>query len=227
MERYSSTDIVIPIFNESATVEELVRRLRESCPGATLIFVDNGSTDATLELLEAQGELELIRHDRNLGYGQSLIDGIRAGGRKYVVVIDADLEYQPEDIPALVKGLESNDAVIGSRFLRRHDRVVDMPWARVVGNRVVTALFNAFFGQRLTDLYTGVRAFRRSALNDNYNCTGFEFVLEVSAQLAKAGARIGEVPAAYHPREAGSSKMRHITDFLIFSYWLFRFRFSR
>ena len=66
MEPYSSTDIVIPTFNESATVEELVRRLRESCPGATLIFVDNGSTDATLEILETQGELELIRHDRNI-----------------------------------------------------------------------------------------------------------------------------------------------------------------
>lgn len=227
MQGFASTDIVIPICNEEETVSELVRRLRQTCPGAELIFVDNASTDRTCELLAREEGVRLIRHERNLGYGRSLIDGIRAGSGEFVAIIDADLEYQPEDVPAILAGLQSSEAVYGSRFKSGGGRPVDMSGTRRFGNRLVTGFFNLLFGQSLTDLYTGIRGFRRNALSDSYRRDGFEFVLEVSADLAKRGKTIAETPAEYRPRSSGRSKMRHLPELLKFGFWLLRFRLER
>jgi glycosyltransferase involved in cell wall biosynthesis len=222
-----TVDVVIPIYNERASVEELVRRLRQSCPQARLLFVDNASTDGTVEWLEAQEEIGLVRHESNLGYGQSLIDGLQAGSGELVVQIDADLEYRPEDVPALVEALGTAEAVYGSRFLGARGGGLDMAWHRSLGNRCVTALFNLLFRQRLTDLYTGIRAFRRSALDLPLHRPGFEFVLEVAVRLARRGVRIREVPVGYDPRRSGESKMRHLRELAKFAYWLVRLRLSR
>lgn len=220
------TDIVIPIYNEGGSVEELVARLRRACPGAKLIFVDNASTDGTLALLSVMAGVRVIRHCENLGYGRSLLDGIAASEAERIVMIDADLEYWPEDIPALVAGLDSADAVFGSRLLAR-DRPHPLPAARAIGNRLVTSLFDLLFGQSLTDLYTGLRAVRRSALpRDGLRQSGFEFVLELAARLAASGARLAEVPVRYTPRALGESKMRHAREVAKFAYHLVRLRLS-
>jgi len=213
-----NTDIVVPIYNEQETVPDLLRRLRDSCPGARLIFVDNASTDGTRDRLEEGGVTDLVRHAENLGYGRSLLDGMRHGSGEYVIVIDADLEYFPEDIPALVECLGTSPAVIGSRFLAGGRSPPAMQWYRSLGNGLVTVLFNKLFGQRLTDLYTGVRGFRRSVLPlDELESGGFEFVLELSARLVHAGVDIAEVPARYRPRVTGRSKMRHVPEFVKFA----------
>ncbi len=161
---FGGVDVVVPVFNEAETIPALLERLRSSCPGAALIFVDNGSTDATCDLLEAAPDVTLVRHATNLGYGRSLRDGIAAGGRERVVQIDADLEYRPEDIPAVVTALDDFEAVYGSRFQGRRLPLAGMSATRRFGNRVVTRLFDALFGQDLSDLYTGLRGFRRAAL---------------------------------------------------------------
>ena len=222
----SKTDVVIPVYNEEETVPELLERLRAACPGATLIFVDNASTDGTPALLEAQPDVRLVRHARNEGYGRSLVDGIRAGHGAYVVMIDADLEYRPEDVPAVAEALERFDAVYGSRFLGRGLGDPDMPWRRSRGNWTVTRLFNLLYGQRLTDVYTGIRGYRRAVLDpDAYTRPGFDFILELSALVALRGARFGEVPVEYHLRSAGASKMRHLREFVKFLYWVVHHRF--
>ena len=214
---FDSTDVVIPVFNEEETIPELLRRLRAACPGARLIFVDNASTDRTRELLTEGGITDLVLHEANLGYGQSLLDGMRHGSGEFVIVIDADLEYFPEDIPALVEGLAETQAVHGSRFLARGKSPAEMHWVRSLGNGLVTQLFNILFRHDLTDLYTGIRGFQRSALPlDELESPGFEFVLELSARLVHAGVRIAEVPARYSERNTGTSKMRHIPEFLKF-----------
>jgi glycosyltransferase involved in cell wall biosynthesis len=220
-------DIVIPIYNERDSVPELVRRLRQACPRARLVFVDNASTDGTTEWLEAQEGIQLVRHGSNLGYGQSLIDGLEAGDGELVVQIDADLEYRPEDVPAIVEALGAADAVYGSRFLDTTRAGIDMEWHRSLGNRLVTTLFNRLFRQRLTDLYTGIRGFRRDVLGIPLHRPGFEFVLEVAARLAQRGVHIREVPVGYDPRRTGRSKMRHVPELAKFAYWLVRLRFSR
>jgi glycosyltransferase involved in cell wall biosynthesis len=222
----ASVDVVIPIFNEVATVAELHRRLVASCPGARLIFVDNGSTDGTLDVVERLEGTTVVRHHENLGYGQSLLDGIAAGTGEAIVMIDADLEYHPEDVPKLLAALSRSPAVYGSRFLQKPAGPL-MPLARRVGNTVVTRLFNALFHQELTDLYTGLRAVRRDRLPlADLASAGFELVLELAARLAQAGVTIAEVPIGYTPRSQGRSKMRHIPEFVKFARRLVELRLT-
>ena len=102
-----------------------------------------------------------------------------------------------------------------------------MQWYRALGNLVVTTLFNLLFRRKLTDLYTGIRAFRRDALAlDALESPGFEFVLEISVRLVQNGAAIVEVPARYAPRSTGASKMRHIPELLRFTRRLLALRFG-
>ena len=211
----ASVDVVIPIFNEAAMLGELHTRLRRACPTAKIIFVDNGSTDGTPEALERLSDVKLVRHTQNLGYGRSLRDGIAAGNGELIVMIDADLEYFPEDIPLLADALEEAPAVYGSRFLA--ETAPRMAPTRRFGNALVSAVFSTLFHQRLTDLYTGLRAVRRNALPESaLHAEGFEFVLELAARLAENGAQIAEVPVQYRERTQGTSKMRHIPEFLRF-----------
>jgi glycosyltransferase involved in cell wall biosynthesis len=225
MRSMPSVDVIIPVFNEETTVRPLVERLRRACPDASIVFVDNASTDRTLEILDSLAGVRVVRHDRNLGYGRSLRDGIEASGGDVVLMIDADLEYHPEDVPAIVAALAAAPAVYGSRLLEGAEGLRTMPWTRRTGNRVVTLLFNLLFGQRLTDLYTGIRGVRRDALDwSSLGCDGFELVLEIAARLARGGATIAEVPVRYTPRTAGVSKMNHVRELLRFAIRLLRLR---
>jgi len=218
-------DIVVPVYNEEGTINELVARIRRSCPASAVIVVDNGSTDRTMARLESRRDVRVIRHDRNLGYGTSLRHGIEAGTGEHVVMIDADLEYLPEDIPAIDSALDSADAVYGSRFLASAGRRRPSVWS--LGNRAVTALFNALFAQHLTDLYTGIRGVRRAALPPpGLRSFGFEVVLEIAVEVARRGLRIAEVPVGYSPRTSGQSKMRHPRELLKFTYHVMRFRLA-
>jgi len=123
-------------------------------------------------------------------------------------MIDADLEYLPEDVPALDRALASADAVFGSRFLAAGERPRSAVWS--LGNRTVTGVFNLLFAQRLTDLYTGLRGVRRAALPaGGVRRAGFDVVIEIAAALARRGSRLVEVPIGYVPRTRGRSKMRH------------------
>jgi glycosyltransferase involved in cell wall biosynthesis len=225
--RVPTVDVIIPVFNEEATVGPLVERLRRACPGASLVFVDNGSTDRTLEILGALADVRVLRHQSNLGYGRSLRDGIEESDGDVIIMIDADLEYHPEDVPALVAALETAPAVYGSRLLEGAEGLRTMPPTRRIGNRVVTGLFNLLFGERLTDLYTGIRGVRRDALPwRDLRSDGFELVLEIAARLAESGAVIVEVPVRYTPRTAGVSKMKHVREFLRFALHLVEFRIA-
>ncbi|HEX4337282.1 MAG TPA: glycosyltransferase family 2 protein [Polyangiaceae bacterium] len=223
-----SVDVVIPIFNEAGTVKELHARLRAACPEARIVFVDNGSTDGTLAAIGALGDATLVRHETNLGYGQSILDGIAAGSGEYIVMIDADLEYLPEDVPAVVDALRSAPAVYGSRFLGRTATDEVMPAVRRFGNQVVTTLFNVLFARNLTDLYTGLRGVQRRALPaSGLHRPGFDLVLELAARLALEGRHIAEVPVRYMPRTRGESKMRHVPEFLKFARLLVELRLNR
>lgn len=221
-----SVDVVVPIYNEEANLPDLLRRLRAACPDARLIFVDNASTDGTIALLEAETDVTLVRHDENLGYGRSLIDGVRAGEGDKVVMLDADLEYLPEDVPAIVAKLDHADAVYGSRILGP-DRG-DMGAPRYWGNRFLTSLFNRLFGERMTDIYTGIRGFRRPVLDpDTYRRMGFDYILELTAVTSRRGGTIDEVPCRYHPRSRGVSEMNHLREFTKFLYWAVHHRLTR
>jgi len=208
MNKTADVDIVVPILNEVQCVDELIDRLTRVCPGARLIFVDNGSTDGTLDRLAARG-MNVIRHQRNEGYGASLRDGIEAGTASVILTIDADLEYPPESAAQLLRAVETCPVVYGSRFLRA---APPMSVTRRLGNRILTSAFNLVCRQRLTDLYTGIKAFRRDSIAGyRFRESGFVFVVEFAVRASRT-CRIADVPVEYRPRSRGTSKMRHFAE---------------
>lgn len=211
-------DIVIPILNEEKRVDELVSRLKNICPGARLIFVDNASVDNTVQKLQ-EYDVHIIRHSKNEGYGKSLYDGIQEGSNNIIVTIDADLEYPPEDIPKLLEKLEQYPIVYGSRFLEYSPETMGI--ARGAGNKLLTKFFNLLYGVKLTDLYTGIKAFRRSAFDGvGFRLSGFPFVIEFAAYATRMGATIGEVQVDYRARSFGKSKMKHVQETFKAIFWL-------
>jgi glycosyltransferase involved in cell wall biosynthesis len=225
-----AVDIIVPVYNEEACVNEFVDRVTAVGLREALIFIDNASTDLTVQRIESQAGVRLVRHDRNAGYGASIRDGIARSDAAAIVIIDADLEYPPESIPDLLAALGRHPVVYGSRFLG--DGRPDMSWVRRLGNGLISGVFNALFRQTTTDLYTGMKALRRDALDSLVlRRDGFEHVAEMGVQLAQAGCRIYEIPVRYAPRTSGISKMRHLREtvtylWYIVSAWL-RFRVAR
>lgn len=221
----ANIDVVVPVFNEEAVLEEFYRRLSAVPLPLHVIFVDNASTDNSLALIKSFPGASVIEHSRNLGYGASLRDGILAATADRVVIIDADCEYPPEAIPAMVERLDHCQVVYASRFLARQQ--TRMPWLKVYGNKMLTLLFNRLFRQRLTDLYTGAKAFRRAVVAElPMEQDGFEHVLEMAARLARAGVVIEEIHVTFQPRSTGVSKMSHLQETLKYFYFLMVYAFT-
>jgi glycosyltransferase involved in cell wall biosynthesis len=211
----SGVEIVVPVYNEAGSIDAFVTRLDALGLLGDVIFVDNASTDGTLECLEGHA-VRIIRHQNNLGYGGSIIDGLASTTAATVVIIDADLEYPPEAIPVLLAALETHAVVYASRF--RGEDPPDMPMLRRVGNTCISQIFNLLFRQQTTDLYTGMKAMRRDAISAlTLSRRGFDHVAEMGVQFARAGILIHEVPVRYAPRTRGASKMRHLAETLSFA----------
>ena len=219
----AAVDVIVPVYNEEAGIDEFYRRVSRAGYGAGLVFVDNASTDRTVDRLQKYPGVRIIRHESNMGYGGSIRDGIAESGADAIVIIDADLEYPPEAIPELLSALTHHSVVYASRFLG--GRPSGMPLIRRIGNRAISGIFNLLFAQKTTDLYTGMKAIRREALRGiELQQNGFEHVLELSARLAVAGHRIHEIPVTYTPRAVGVSKRQHIPETLKYLWLVARYR---
>ncbi|MHB1390910.1 MAG: glycosyltransferase family 2 protein [Thermoleophilia bacterium] len=221
-----SVDVVVPVFNEMEMLPRFLERLAGLDLPLNLIFIDNGSTDGTLAFLTARPDISLITHETNLGYGRSLADGLAASTAGRVIIIDADCEYPPEAIPALLRALDASPVVYASRFLA--GGAIDMSRFRLWGNRLLSILFNLLYGQHITDLYTGMKGLRREAFAGiTFTRTSFDFVVELAAKLSRRGLRFSEVPVTYSPRRTGRSKMSHLPEFIKAKYCLLYYRVSR
>ena len=199
--------VVVPVFNEAATVRELLRRVTASPVRKEIVVVDDGSTDGTREILASEASasgdtvLRVILHPANRGKGAALRTGFAAARGDVVVVQDADLEYDPAEYPRLLAPILDGraDAVFGSRFLSGDHRV--LYFQHRLGNALLTFLSNLATNLNLTDMETCYKAVRRpllQALPLREDRFGFE--PEVPARLARAGARIYEVPVSYSGR---------------------------
>jgi len=219
----ASVDIIVPVFNEVESIDEFYQRVRRLGYADRLLFVDNASTDGTVDRIRRHPDVRLIRHERNEGYGASIRDGIAASEGEYIIILDADLEYPPEAIPAILDALAQHAVVYGSRFL-----AVDpppMPLPRRVGNRLASALFNTLFRQHTSDVYTGMKGFQRSALPlARLRRNGFEHGVEIAALIAMAGQRIHDVPIGFRSRRQGRSKMSHLPETLKLAAYLVAYR---
>ena len=197
--------VVVPAYNEAATVETAVRRVRALPLRTEVIVVNDASTDETpaiLDRLQTDGIVDrVIHHPANRGKGAALRSGFAAATGDVVVVQDADLEYDPADLPALLAPIRSGkaDAVFGSRFQGGPHRVLYF-W-HYVGNRTLTLLSNMFTNLNLTDMETGFKVFRREVIQSiKLEQDRFGFEPEVTVKIARMKLRIYEVGISYYGR---------------------------
>jgi glycosyltransferase involved in cell wall biosynthesis len=200
--------IVVPVYNERATLEILVERLLAPAYGCSLeiIAVDDGSTDGSRAILERLAdkhpELRVLYQPRNCGKGAALRRGFAAASGDILVVQDADLEYDPAEIPRLVDLIRRDiaDVVYGSRFQNAGQRRVLYYWHQVL-NRGLTGLSNMLTNLNLTDVEVCYKAFRREVLESiRLREDRFGFEPEVTAKIARGRWRIYEVPISYYGR---------------------------
>lgn len=203
--------VVIPAYNEINTAETLLRRVREVPLTLEVIVVDDGSTDGTRDLLERLREEGLIDtlvfHETNRGKGAALQTGFQKATGDVTVVQDADLEYDPFELPLLLHPILTGraDAVFGSRFLGGPHRVL-LFW-HSVGNTFLTLLSNMFTDMNLTDMETCYKMVRTELLQSlPLSAQRFGIEPELTARLAQAHARIYELPISYHGRSYSEGK---------------------
>lgn len=214
--------ILVPAYNEQELIAACLQRaLAAPLPeglARELIVVDDGSTDETAsvvsDLATRHPEIRLLRHERNQGKGRALQTAIHAAQGEFCLVQDADLEYDPNEWPLLLKPLleRKADAVFGSRFQFRNERRVLYYW-HAVGNAILTTVCNMASGLNLTDVTTGYKAFRTSLVQSvPWESSGFSIEPEICIKLAQRGARIYEVPINYNGRtydEGKKIRLRH------------------
>jgi glycosyltransferase involved in cell wall biosynthesis len=202
---------VIPAYNEEATLEEIVRRVERVPVDKEIIVVDDCSQDGTAQIaqkLEAAGRIRFLRHERNQGKGAALRTGFREARGDMVIVQDADLEYDPNEIPNLMQPIlaDKADVVFGSRFIGGDSHRVLYFW-HSVGNRILTLASNMFTDLNLTDMETCYKIFRREILqNILIEEDRFGFEPEITAKVAKGGYRIYEMGISYSGRTYAEGK---------------------
>ena len=204
--------VVVPAYNEAKTIASVLDRVLAQPSVMEVIVVDDCSSDGTWELLQnlasSNSKIRATRHSHNEGKGAALRTGISLATAPYVIIQDADLEYDPSEYPILLEHLLENraDVVFGSRFMGGRPHRVLYFW-HSVGNTVLTLLSNMFTNLNITDMETCYKAFRREIIQSiriEENRFGFE--PEITAKVAKLGVRIFEVGISYYGRTYAEGK---------------------
>tara|TARA_B100000686_G_scaffold354363_1_gene464217 strand:+ start:1810 stop:2502 length:693 start_codon:yes stop_codon:yes gene_type:complete len=220
--------IIIPVYNEYTTLEEILRRVRAVPVEKEIILVDDGSSDGSekiLEELEGDRGIKIFRHSRNRGKGAAIITGLQKVEGDVTLIQDADLEYDPAEYPKLLAPFERDpevQVVYGSRILRKNARSsLVFYW----GGRMLSLITNLFYGSSVTDEPTGYKVFRTKLLKQlNLESTGFEFCPEVTAKILLRKIPICEIPISYSPRSWAEGKKIRWTDGLKAIWILLKYR---
>lgn len=226
--------VLIPARNEQETILEILKRVNGQLAHGQdeVIVIDDGSDDGTAELARTIPGVRLIALRPGRGKGAALRLGLQEARGDYVLIQDADLEYDPTDYPRLLAPLLAGkaDVVYGSRILgaRQGRRIGVSSWSFYWGGRLLSWLTSGLYGVRISDVSTGYKVFRTSRLREvGWQANGFEFCPEITARLLRRGISIFEVPIAYAPRTFAEGKKIRWTDGLTAVWVLLRLRWNQ
>ncbi len=220
--------IIIPVYNEKATVLEMLSRVEALPVEKEIVMVDDGSTDGTRELLAAltPGRAVVVMHDKNQGKGAAIRSGLARASGDIIAIQDADLEYDPRDLLRLLRPIEDGKAnvVYGSRFTGERKNMFFWHW---VGNRFLTLMTDILFDTTLSDMETCYKMFKSEVIKGiSLKSHRFEIEVEITAKILKKGYRIYEVPISYAGREFHEGKKITWKDGVVALWYLFKYRFS-
>lgn len=221
--------VIIPIYNEKDTLEEIISRVQQTELADEVILVDDGSVDGTRDIVrkfEGREGFKVILHEKNQGKGAAVRSGFDAATGDVFLIQDADLEYDPRDYPSLLKPIEEGlaDVVYGSRFLGASRRVA-MFW-HMVANKLLTLLTNILYDTILTDMETGYKVFKKNVVEKMpLHAKRFEFEPEFTAKILKRKYRIFEVPITFNPRDYEEGKKIGLADAFEAIWALVKYRF--
>ena len=224
--------ILIPVFNEENTILEILKKINEINLDRfglekEIIIVNDGSTDRTkkiLEELKTRNNFALFHHRKNQGKGAAIKTGLEHAAGDFILIQDADLEYDPADYPVLLEPLIENEIniVYGSRGLKKN------PSSSIgfyLGGKFLTFILNLLFGTKLTDINTCYKVFKREVLRDiKLEESGFAFCEEVTAKVIKKGYKIKEIPISYNPRDFKEGKKIRFYDGIIGLWTIIKYR---
>ncbi len=218
--------VIVPVYNEVRTINQILEKISSVPIDKEIIVVNDGSTDGTEKALKdiKYNNLKVIHHSGNRGKGAAFLTGLSHAQGEFVIIQDADLEYEPGDYLKLMQGLQENnaDVVLGARFKEGYQGQL----IHRSGNRLLTLLLNLLFRLKLNDCFTCYKLFRRETISKLNLCEqNFTIEIEIVAKAAKKGLRILEVPVSYHPRSYSEGKKIRCKDGLqaikaIFTYRL-------
>jgi len=218
--------VIVPVYNEVAHLDELLRAIQASPVKKEIILVDDGSVDGTREKLQAlppTNDITVIFHENNNGKGAAIRTALAYAHGEYVLIQDSDLEYDPQDYPKLLRPLE--EGIANAVYGVRPDRP-ERGLRFFLGAKLLTHLANLLYGAGIHDEATCYKVFRRPLLAQlHLQCRRFEFCPEVTAKLSRMGEKITEVPISYYPRSAVEGKKIRHSDGWLAIWTLIRYRF--
>ena len=233
--------VIVPVFNEEKTVRVIIQKLKKFSYRKVkkeIIIVDDGSTDRTAEriapLVKSSRGIHVLTHNKNKGKGAAIRTGLQRATGDYILIQDADLEYNPSDIPLLLGPVLEKEArvVFGTRInrlpnFRRDERTVQF-FIQYLGNKFLSFITVLLYGQWLTDMETGYKLFPRKALSRfRLHARSFDFEPEITAKLIRSGYKIHEVTISTNPRGyAQGKKLKAFRDGVQALYTLLKYRFT-
>ncbi|MDD5108883.1 MAG: glycosyltransferase family 2 protein [Candidatus Omnitrophica bacterium] len=219
--------VIVPVYNEVSTISKILEKINAVDIDMEIIVVNDGSYDGTENVLRniKYNNLKVIHHSKNRGKGAAFLTGLANTTGEYVIIQDADLEYNPNEFPGLIEVIKTNkaDIVLGARFLKGHHGLL----MHSIGNRILTALLNFLFKSRLNDYATCYKLAKKSTWDDlKLKAAGFDIEVEIICNILKNNKSLLEVPIFYTPRTYKSGKKIRFRDGFWAVFYMFKYRFA-
>lgn len=223
--------IIIPVYEEEKLIGEVLKRVGKLKIKKEIIVVDDASRDKTVEVVREEAkknaEIKILLSPDHIGKGMAIRKGLKEAKGEIIIIQDADLEYQPEEIPQVIRPILKKETKVcyGSRFLGKIENMRFLNW---LANKFFVLVIRILYGARITDEATAYKAFRRELIEGmEFECQGFEFCPEITARFLRKGYSIKEVPVSFTARSREEGKKIGWKDGIICLWTLLKWRFKK